>query len=338
MRPDDARDPSPTAGSVREVFGVALRLGLTSFGGPIAHLGYFRREYVDRRGWLDEGTFADLIALCSMLPGPASSQLGMLIGTRRAGVGGGIAAWLGFTLPSAIVMSLVGLVAQSADVSSAGWVNGLKLAAVAVVAQAVYLGAHADTGLATAGPGGRGLDGRPGADDATRPDRDHRRGGPHRVDPPARALPRSIPIEPIQTSRRVGVIRLSAFFVLIVALTLLRAIGTGQGLALFDVFYRSGSLVFGGGHVVMPLLHASIVDPGWVSNDQFLAGYGAAQAIPGPLFTFRPTSVRCRPCRRAGRSGRRSPPWRSSFPPCSSCSVSRRSGVPCARRRVSGGP
>jgi len=268
------------------VLAASLRLGLTSFGGPIAHLGYFRREYVDRRGWLDEATYADLVALCQMLPGPASSQLGILIGTRRAGMLGGMVAWLGFTLPSAIVLVLFGLVSQSVDLSSAGWVGGLKIAAVAIVAQAVYVMARTLTpdwprrsvavlaaivALAWTTPfsqvaiiAGGALIGRLLLSSPT--------------------VPATGP-EPSPVSRRAATVCLTLFVGLLVGLPLLVAIG-GQPVALFDAFYRSGALVFGGGHVVLPLLHTSVVDPGWVSNDAFVAGYGAAQAVPGPLFTF----------------------------------------------------
>ena len=277
---------SPGRGSAPEVFRVALRLGLTSFGGPVAHIGYLRREYVTRRRWLDETSFGDLVALCQLLPGPSSSQLGIAIGTRRAGMRGGLSAWLGFTLPSALILTAFGLVTASADLSTAGWVHGLKLAAVAVVAQAVWAmsrtltpdwprrivaAAAAVVALAWSTPFsqvaiivggaavGRLLLARPSMPAA----------GPER--------------SPV--SRRVGVTALTAFVVLLLSLPLLRAVD-GQPVALFDSFYRSGALVFGGGHVVLPLLHATVVDPGWVSNDRFLAGYGAAQAVPGPLFTF----------------------------------------------------
>jgi chromate transporter len=280
------RRPTLQTGTIREVFLVALRLGLTSFGGPIAHIGYFRREYVDRRRWLDEVTFADLVALCQLLPGPASSQLGIAIGSRRAGILGGVVAWLGFTLPSAIAMILFGVYAAATDVSSTGWVHGLKLAAVAVVAHAVWMMARTLTpdwrrraiavlatiialawpaalapvaiiaGAATVGR--LVLDG-PGAGPA----------GP----------------EPATLSRRAGVVALALFFGLLVGLPVLHAV-IGSSVALVDAFYRAGSLVFGGGHVVLPLLHGAVGDPGWVSEGQFLAGYGATQAMPGPLFTF----------------------------------------------------
>jgi chromate transporter len=284
-RPETA-PTTPAGGSLLEVLGVALRLGLTSFGGPIAHLGYFRREYVERRRWLDDATYADLVALCQMLPGPASSQLGIAIGTRRAGLAGGLVAWLGFTLPSAIALIVFGQLTASVDLATAGWVHGLKLAAVAVVAQAVFLMARALApdwprrvlALSAAGLSvvwaspfsqvaiiaggavvGRLLLGQPVM---------------------ARPGPRTSPVP-----TRVGIAALALFVGLLAGLPLLR-IADGQPAALFDSFFRAGALVFGGGHVVLPLLHASVVQPGWVTNDQFLAGYGAAQAVPGPLFTF----------------------------------------------------
>ncbi len=285
-RPDRPTDDGGRQGALADVLRSSLRLGLTSFGGPIAHLGYFRREYVERRGWLDDATFADLVALCQSLPGPASSQLGIAIGTRRAGIAGGVVAWLGFTLPSAAVMAAFGLFAASVDVATAGWVHGLKLAAVAVVAQAVWSMARtltpdwprralalvaASVALAWTVPvsqvaiiAGGALAGRllqPAATSAVA------RGGPSPV------------------SRRVGIGALAVFVLLLALLPLARSVG-GQPIALFDSFYRTGALVFGGGHVVLPLLHASVVPPGWVTDDRFLSGYGAAQAIPGPLFTF----------------------------------------------------
>ena len=264
---------------------MALRLGLTSFGGPVAHLGYFRREYVTRRGWLDETAFGDVVALAQMLPGPASSQVGIAIGTRRAGMLGGVAAWLGFTLPSAVALTIFGLLAATTDLSGAGWVHGLKLAAVAVVAQAVWSMAGSLTpdwprrivalaaaavALAWATPfsqvaiiAGGALIGR------------------LLLAPPRLAVTNP---EPSPISRRTGLLALAAFAVLLLGLPLVR--GAEGPVALFDAFFRSGALVFGGGHVVLPLLHATVVEPGWVSDGQFLAGYGAAQAVPGPLFTF----------------------------------------------------
>jgi chromate transporter len=274
-------------GRTGEVLAVSLRLGLTSFGGPIAHLGYFRREYVERRHWLDEHSYADLVALCQFLPGPASSQLGIAIGTRRAGMLGGVAAWIGFTLPSAIALTLFGLLTTSVDLSTAGWVHGLKLAAVAVVAQAVHAMARtltpdwprravavlaAAVALAWATPFAQVAVIVAGA-----------LVGRFLLAAPA---PRPTGPEPSPISRRVGILALGACFGLLAGLPLLRAISDGQAVAMFDAFYRAGALVFGGGHVVLPLLHSTVVDPGWVGNDQFLAGYGAAQAVPGPLFTF----------------------------------------------------
>lgn len=282
--------PRPTPARLAEVFRAALGLGLTSFGGPIAHIGYFRREYVERRGWFDDRGFADLVALCQSLPGPASSQLGIAIGARQAGILGGIVSWIGFTLPSAVALVLFGLLSGSADLSTAGWLHGLKLAAVAVVAQAVYLLARSLTpdwprrALALAGltvalawatpfsqlaiiAGGAliGLLALPAP--------------PAGTEMEATAGPGPI-------GRRAGAVALALFFVLLIGLPLVRAATGSTGVAMVDTYYRTGSLVFGGGHVVLPLLHAGVVDPGWVSEDRFLAGYGAAQAVPGPLFSF----------------------------------------------------
>lgn len=288
MRAEATGTPTSQArGSVAEVFTAALRLGLTSFGGPIAHIGYFRREYVERRRWIDESGFADLVALCQFLPGPASSQLGIAIGTRRAGIAGGVAAWLGFTLPSAVALVLFAMLAASADLAEAGWVRGLKLVAVATVAHAVLAMARTLTpdwprrllalsaaaaallwaspfsqiGIIVAG----GLVGWLVL-----------RVAPVAVGEPQRS---SIP-------RWAGVAALTLFLGLLIALPLLRLATDSQALALLDTTYRAGSLVFGGGHVVLPLLHEGLVAPGWVSDDAFLSGYGATQAVPGPLFTF----------------------------------------------------
>lgn len=288
--------PAPNRVSLAEVFRAALRLGLTSFGGPIAHIGYFRHEYVERRRWFDDRAFADLVALCQSLPGPISSQLGIAIGARQAGMLGGIVSWIGFTVPSAIAIVAFGLVSGTADLSTAGWLHGLKLAAVAVVAQAVYLLAGSlapdwpRRALAVAGMavalfwatpfsqlaiiGGGALVGWLGL-----------RAPP--VAAVADAASRTAGVPPTSPiGRRVGTIALGLFFALLVGLPLLRAATGSEGVAMVDTFYRTGSLVFGGGHVVLPLLHAGVVDPGWVSEDRFLAGYGAAQAVPGPLFSF----------------------------------------------------
>jgi chromate transporter len=270
-----------------EVLWVATRLGLTSFGGPVAHIGYFREEYVGRRKWVDEATYVDLVALCQFLPGPASSQVGMAIGITRAGLLGGLAAWLGFTLPSAIALVAFAYGVRSLGVADAGWLHGLKVVAVAVVALAVWTMARSLTPdgkraslailAATAAllwPTGLGqitiiavaalLGWRlfPGAPAVTS----------------SRAR--------IRVSRHVGVCMLTLFVALLVALPVGRELTGSPSLAVFDSFFRAGSLVFGGGHVVLPLLQSEVVPPGWVTNEEFVAGYGAAQAVPGPLFTF----------------------------------------------------
>lgn len=276
---------APSAG---EVFRAFLHLGLTSFGGPVAHLGYFREAFVRRRRWLDEQAYADLVALCQFLPGPASSQVGIGIGLAKAGYLGALAAWTGFTLPSAVALTLFGYgVASFHDLLPAGLLQGLKVVAVAVVAQAVWGMARALCPDAARGtlavlaaalvlllPGpasqiaaiaGGGLAGLLAL----------------RAETETRTAALGITV-----SRGVAVTALVLFFVLLLALPLLAASSASQSLALADAFYRSGSLVFGGGHVVLPLLQSEVVPPGWVSNDAFLAGYGAAQAVPGPLFTF----------------------------------------------------
>jgi chromate transporter len=280
--------PEISERSAGEVLLVFLKLGLTSFGGPVAHLGYFRSEFVERRRWRDERSYADLVALCQFLPGPASSQVGLAIGLSRAGYLGALAAWAGFTLPSAIALvlfaySLVGL----EGVLGTGWLHGLKVAAVAVVALAV-LGmarslapdreratlAVAGAVMALAIPSAWGQVGAIALGAVVG----------------MLVLRGSAPADhaslPLSVSRTTGFLALVAFFGVLFGLPLLVAAFPNQGLALFDAFYRSGSLVFGGGHVVLPLLQAEVVPPGWVSNDAFLAGYGAAQAVPGPLFTF----------------------------------------------------
>jgi chromate transporter len=272
-----------------EVFLVALRLGLTSFGGPIAHLGYFREEYVNRRKWLDEQSYADVIALSQSLPGPASSKVGIIIGTMRAGLPGGIVAWLGFTTPSAIALVLFAFGVQQFTTEGAGWLHGLKIAAVAVVALAVW-------GMV------RNL-----APDRTRATIAVIAAIIALAVPTIvtqvliivvagiigwRLLPVTItPGERVPLAGRVprwfGIAALVLFFALLFGLPVSRqVVGGGQTLAVVDSFYRAGSLVFGGGHVVLPLLQSEVVVPGWVANEDFLAGYGAAQAVPGPLFTF----------------------------------------------------
>jgi chromate transporter len=281
--------PDRTKPSVLEVFFVFLRLGLTSFGGPIAHIGYFRDEFVSRRQWLSEQSYADLVALCQFLPGPASSQVGLALGLSRAGYSGALAAWMGFTLPSAsaLILLAAGITGFADGAVSSGLLTGLKVVAVAVVAQAVWGMArnlcpdtsritlmviatclvlllpsvYAQVGVILAA----GVVGlfmfKPAINDFTDD--------------------WQVPV-----SRGAGAFWLCLFFVLLFALPLLLQLFPSQPLALIDSFYRAGSLVFGGGHVVLPLLQAEVVPPGWVQEDMFLAGYGAAQAVPGPLFTF----------------------------------------------------
>jgi chromate transporter len=273
---------------VWEVFRVFLRLGVTSFGGPVAHLGYFREEFVARRKWLDERAYADLVALCQFLPGPASSQVGMAVGLSRAGYAGVLAAWAAFTLPSAfaLVMFAYGISALG-DVGGSAWLRGLKVAAVAVVAQAV-LGmmralapdreratlAVVAAALVLAVPSAWGQVGAIVL------------GGVAGILLFRGEAPADHAALPVTIGRRTGAMLLALFVVLLIGLPLIAAAVPSQSVRLFDAFYRAGALVFGGGHVVLPLLQASVVPPGWVSNDAFLAGYGAAQAVPGPLFTF----------------------------------------------------
>ncbi len=283
---------APSAGRALEVLWAFLRLGLTSFGGPVAHLGYFRTEFVERRRWLDDRGFSDLVALCQFLPGPASSQTGMVLGLARAGWLGALMAWVGFTLPSALALIAFAYgIARYGDLAASGVVHGLKVAAVAVVAQAVW-------GMAK----------------SLCPDRP--RAGlaifaalltlllPSAIGQVGAILvcgligwrllrlPREAPMQPVafRVSRRAGVVALALFAALLLGLPMLAAI---SGSALWqplwqriDGFYRAGSLVFGGGHVVLPLLQSVVVPSGAVDESVFLAGYGAAQAVPGPLFSF----------------------------------------------------
>jgi chromate transporter len=274
--------------SVFEVLAVFLRLGVTSFGGPIAHLSYFRAEFVERRKWLDEAAFTDIVALCQFLPGPASSQVGIILGLSRAGFAGGLAAWLGFTLPSALALIVFAYgVGALGDISHVAWLHGLKIVAVAVVAQAVWGMARslcpdreratiavAATLLTLAVPSAIGQIGAivagavigwlflSRANNAT-------------------AKPLAIPV-----GRGVAIASLMLFAALLFGLPLLASATADHAIELVSSFYRSGSLVFGGGHVVLPLLQQAVVPRGWIDNDAFLAGYGAAQAVPGPLFTF----------------------------------------------------
>jgi chromate transporter len=273
--------------SFLEVLWVFLRLGVTSFGGPIAHLSYFRTEFVERRKWLDEAAYSDIIALCQFLPGPASSQIGIILGMLRAGLPGGFAAWLGFTMPSALALVAFAYgVGSLGDISHVAWLHGLKIVAVAVVAQAVWrmqslcpdrervtLGVAA-TLLTLAIPSATGQIGAIVA------------GGVigWRFLPSinnAKAASLAIPV-----GRASAIASLILFAALLFGLPMLATATSNHTIEVFSSFYRSGSLVFGGGHVVLPLLQQAVVPRGWISNDEFLAGYGAAQAVPGPLFTF----------------------------------------------------
>jgi chromate transporter len=271
-------------GRASEVLWVALRLGMTSFGGPVAHLGYFRDEYVSRRRWLRDAAYADLVAVSQFLPGPASSQVGMGVGLLRAGYRGSLLAWLGFTLPSAVLLVLFAW--GVGEISNPDWLDGLQVVAVAVVAYAVW-----------------------GMAQLLTPDRSRL----------AIAIAAAIllltwrhPAAPVVAivaggfvgwrflkpgdlsaaersfggSRRVAVCSLALFVLLLAGLPVLAALTTSGTVDLVDSFYRTGSLVFGGGHVVLPLLEAEVVEPGWISQSDFVAGYGAAQAVPGPLFSF----------------------------------------------------
>jgi len=285
----DGSEGSVVRGSPGEVFRVFLKLGVTSFGGPIAHLGYFRDELVVRRRWLDESAYADLVALCQFLPGPASSQVGFSLGVLRGnGLLGGLAAWFAFTMPSAVILFAFAMSAAAFTGPVAeGFLHGLKLVAVAVVAQAIWgmsrtlTPDRARAGIALAAIGivvlfagsfgqiaAIALGACAGLWLC--------RGG---VVPVSGHL--NFPV-----TRRAGSIALVLFAVLLLIPPVVVSVSHSQGLALFDAFYRSGALVFGGGHVVLPLLQAQVVTPGWVSNEAFLAGYGLAQAVPGPLFTF----------------------------------------------------
>lgn len=270
-----------------EVLTVSTKLGLTSFGGPIAHLGYFHEEYVRRRKWMDERSYADLVALCQFLPGPASSQVGIGIGVIRAGLLGGLIAWLGFTLPSVIALVLFALLLQGLDIGSAGWIHGLKIVAVAIVAQAVLgMGqkltpdrSRATLAMVTASvillwqtaftqilmiviAGILGM-------------------MQYRKTATSETADLSVPV-----SRKFALFCIAAFIGLLILLPWLSPLDRSGWLSFFDRFYRSGSLVFGGGHVVLPLLEREFVPAGLVSESDFMAGYGAAQAVPGPLFTF----------------------------------------------------
>ncbi|MCW7469522.1 chromate efflux transporter [Leptospira kanakyensis] len=270
-----------------EVFFTAFKLGCTSFGGPIAHLSYFHDEYVTKKKWISAEAYADLVALCQFLPGPASSQVGMGIGLSRAGIFGAILSWIGFTLPSAIILILFALgMSEAKDMTNKNWLHGLKVVAVAVVAQAIlgmgkklcpdkeritiaiitsvillFFSSALFQVLVLVGAGFFGVF--------------FLKSSPN------------LPEEPLHKgNKNIGLLFLILFFVLLFFLPFLREIYPDQKIKLFDSFYRAGALVFGGGHVVLPLLQAEVVPSGWVNNDLFLAGYGMSNAIPGPLFAF----------------------------------------------------
>ena len=331
MISDAAAPHKPRRTPLAEVTGAFLRLGLTSFGGPVAHLGYFRNAFVDQRKWLDDREYADLVALCQMLPGPASSQVGMGLGMRRAGLPGLFAAWVTFTLPSAIVLTLFALgLSAVGNVGDAGWLLGLKAAAVAVVAGAVKSMAQSLTPDATrasiaglalilllivpgslvptavvqvaaivlgAVAGLLWLRPKPSPAEEAAAEVSTAQSEPAPTEPSADAAhtgssaPAAVPSTATaklgsRASRRLGVGALIAFVVLLLGLPALAAATGDATIRLIDIFYRAGALVFGGGHVVLPLLEAELVPTGLVDHDTFLAGYGAAQAVPGPLFTF----------------------------------------------------
>jgi chromate transporter len=276
-------------GSALEVLLVALRLGLTSFGGPIAHLGYFHSEYIERRRWLSEEAYAEIVALSQALPGPASSQVSIAVGLTRAGMLGAFTAWLGFTLPSALVLIAFGFgVTEIGNVQDAEWLHGLKLAAVAIVALAVWsmartLAPDRERGtIAVVAAVAMLVWTDAGAQVAV-----IALGGLVGWMLFARSMT-IIPEAPLRAfvGRNVAVAAWTLFGVLLIGVPLVASFAGSQALDLFDSFYRTGSLVFGGGHVVLPLLEREVVEPGWVTQDDFLAGYGAAQAVPGPLFTF----------------------------------------------------
>lgn len=284
---DPSRGLEAPVGTVAEVFTAFLKLGLISFGGPVAHIGYFNDEFVLRRKWLTAAAYAEIVALCQFLPGPASSQVGFTIGLSRARLPGAIAAFLGFTLPSAILMVLFAYgLKEMGDISDAAWLHGLKLAAVAVVGQAVIVMARllcpdpiriliaaSAAAVVTFVPsvvgqvGAIALGGLLGIRML--------KGG---EDGQTVELPAGV-------SKVTAHAALAAFIVILMALPFAAQSGH-LVIALADSFTRAGALVFGGGHVVLPLLQDAVVAPGWLPMESFLAGYGAAQALPGPLFTF----------------------------------------------------
>ena len=283
-----AQQAESSTGTFVEVLWAFFRLGLTSFGGPVAHLGYFRTEFVQRRKWLDDASYSDLVALCQFLPGPASSQVGMALGMGRCGWRGALAAWLGFTLPSAVVLVLFALgMAHWQGLLQSGVVHGLKIVAVAVVAQALWGMARTlcldrlRAGIALLAA--LGVLAIPSAAGQIAVMVGGALLGRYliHVPPPPASVQRNYGVSP-----RTGMAVLVLLVVLLVMLPLAAAMTGVPVLKVVSDFFQAGALVFGGGHVVLPLLQASVVPDGWLSNEAFLAGYGAAQAVPGPLFTF----------------------------------------------------
>ncbi len=277
---------APERQGAGEVFRVALGLGLTSFGGPIAHLGYFERAYVRERQWLAADEYAGLVALCQMLPGPASSQVGLLVGLRRAGWAGALAAWAGFTLPSALVLfAFARLAPRMQGPALAAVLHGLQLVAVAVVAQAVWSMAQKlcpdrrRAGLALAAAALMLVAGSAGVQVLALA------AGAIGGAVSCRDLPALPALPAMPVSLRAGGIALALFLALLIGLPVAGRAAPHSLVALAGVFYQAGALVFGGGHVVLPLLRDALVPPGWLTDDVFLAGYGATQAMPGPLFT-----------------------------------------------------
>lgn len=284
----DSSKSAESSTSLFSIFWTFLKLGCTSFGGPIAHIGYFRHEFVENRKWLDDNSYADLVALCNFLPGPASSQVGIALGISKGGLPGGLAAWLGFTMPSALALIAFAYAFTAFGVTAdVGWLHGLKIVAVAVIAQAIW-----------------------GMGKTLCPDRFRATlaiiatlivflwptawgqilailvgglAGWRYLEPIPLHRPENAKF---RVTKRAAVVSWVLFWGLLFALPVLSYVIKDHALAIFDSFYRTGSLVFGGGHVVLPLLRNEVVPSGWVSDGVFLAGYGAAQAMPGPLFTF----------------------------------------------------
>lgn len=273
--------------SLLEILGASLKLGLTSFGGPVAHLGYFKNEYIDKRKWLDDKTYADIIALCQFLPGPASSQAGIAIGILRGGLLGGIISWIGFTIPSVLILMLFAQAFQAFSIGDANWIASLKIVAAAVVLHAIL-----------------------GMGKSLTPDKPRIAIAiiamfimlwfPSAIVQIAvifgagilgyflfsRNTASKVEAFTVSINKVQGIIALSIFLLLLIVLPIMAILFNNQYISIFDTFFRVGSIVFGGGHVVLPLLEQEVVPNGFLTSNEFLAGYGMAQAVPGPLFTF----------------------------------------------------